>query len=210
MEGKHSCAPQMATATSHSISPAVSIQLLKENGVFHKMPRVSQSNNNPLPETSLKLFYSSWRGHLLPTKVTEGDFPYWCNKCEECGSCNWGLAGPQNLSVKGFPNSEPSMPTQPISCPCPLSFWTFSTEGIEELSTAEAGGAARLTLLASNILCADRSAKSRRANNKINGMISCPPEKWDVHLVIVPAQSTGITSGRAEGGFSWDKPNLLS
>lgn len=56
---------------------------------FPQNPRVSQSNNNPLPETSLKLFYSSWRGHLLPTKVTEGGFPY-CPRllcCHECGEC---------------------------------------------------------------------------------------------------------------------------
>lgn len=37
-EGNHSCALQMATATSHSIFPAVHLQLSQENGVFHKMP----------------------------------------------------------------------------------------------------------------------------------------------------------------------------
>lgn len=69
--------------------------------------------------------------------------------------CDWALAGAQNLSDRGFPNSEPpstSMHTQPISCPRSLNPWTIPSHGIEEFSTAEAGRAPKLTLLGSNIV----------------------------------------------------------
>lgn len=92
---------------------------------FPQNARVSQSNNSPLPETSLKLFYSSWRGRLLPTKVTEGNFPYslrllWCEECEECGLVPvpgvW--LDPRTFQCRGFQTqSPPPRPCTPSPSP---------------------------------------------------------------------------------------------
>lgn len=166
-------------------SPAADQRVFTGKSSPPKNTRVSQSfsgsDHNLLPETPLKLFYSSKRCHLLPAKVTEGYFPHCLGLLSVkhaqglCSSpCNSGLAGPQHLSNHVISKCGAQHRAAPINqILCEKSLAPERLEG-------PLGSHHQLqTLLTA------WSVLLRRPSH--NGRTSCPCERWDLHLAAAPA-----------------------